>query len=157
MSQTDTHRKQLKSIQLLIGGFQAWFLHRWVSKISYVFSSNFYFFIWIWLVLALPKSIVRKQIRNLIFFTPSLLLATLSLCKAMQMAMMLYTHTRRHCSAHADSWSLIFATWHFVFLLLVSRCDLGCCLIPCLIDDLKDVTHTCPYCKGYIYTYKRIC
>ncbi|CAL8312529.1 unnamed protein product [Arctogadus glacialis] len=36
-------------------------------------------------------------------------------------------------------------------------CDLGCCLIPCLIDDLKDVTHTCPYCKGYIYTYKRVC
>uniref|UniRef100_A0A8L0DRH7 Cell death-inducing p53-target protein 1 n=1 Tax=Oncorhynchus mykiss TaxID=8022 RepID=A0A8L0DRH7_ONCMY len=36
-------------------------------------------------------------------------------------------------------------------------CDLGCCLIPCLIDDLKDVIHTCPYCKGYIYTYKRIC
>ncbi|XP_077475844.1 cell death-inducing p53-target protein 1 [Stigmatopora argus] len=36
-------------------------------------------------------------------------------------------------------------------------CDLGCCLIPCLINDLKDVTHTCPYCKGYIYTYKRIC
>ncbi|KAK1876904.1 Cell death-inducing p53-target protein 1 [Dissostichus eleginoides] len=36
-------------------------------------------------------------------------------------------------------------------------CDLGCCLIPCLIDDLKDVTHTCPYCKGYIYTFKRIC
>lgn len=42
-------------------------------------------------------------------------------------------------------------------LVLVPRCDLGCCLIPCLIDDLKDVTHTCPYCKGYIYTYKRIC
>ncbi|XP_051994668.1 cell death-inducing p53-target protein 1 [Xyrauchen texanus] len=36
-------------------------------------------------------------------------------------------------------------------------CDLGCCLIPCIIDDLKDVTHTCPNCKGYIYTYKRIC
>ncbi|KAI5622679.1 cell death-inducing p53-target protein 1 [Silurus asotus] len=36
-------------------------------------------------------------------------------------------------------------------------CDLGCCLIPCLIDDLKDVTHTCPNCKGYIYTYKRLC
>ncbi|KAJ7992482.1 hypothetical protein DPEC_G00279140 [Dallia pectoralis] len=36
-------------------------------------------------------------------------------------------------------------------------CDLGCCLIPCLIDDLKDVTHSCPNCKGYIYTYKRIC
>lgn len=50
-----------------------------------------------------------------------------------------------------------FAKWHFVCLLLICRCDLGCCLIPCLIDDLKDVTHTCPYCKGYIYTYKRIC
>ncbi|XP_051573303.1 cell death-inducing p53-target protein 1-like isoform X3 [Myxocyprinus asiaticus] len=36
-------------------------------------------------------------------------------------------------------------------------CDLGCCLIPCMIDDLKDVTHTCPNCKGYIYTYKRKC
>ncbi|XP_051988595.1 cell death-inducing p53-target protein 1-like isoform X2 [Xyrauchen texanus] len=36
-------------------------------------------------------------------------------------------------------------------------CDLGCCLIPCMIDELKDVTHTCPNCKGYIYTYKRIC
>ncbi|XP_067238621.1 cell death-inducing p53-target protein 1 [Chanodichthys erythropterus] len=36
-------------------------------------------------------------------------------------------------------------------------CDLGCCLIPCMMDDLKDVTHTCPNCKGYIYTYKRIC
>nr|XP_056722257.1 cell death-inducing p53-target protein 1 isoform X1 [Euleptes europaea] len=36
-------------------------------------------------------------------------------------------------------------------------CDLGCCLIPCLLDDFKDVTHTCPNCKGYIYTYKRMC
>lgn len=38
-----------------------------------------------------------------------------------------------------------------------SRCDLGCCLIPCLINDFKDVTHTCPSCKAYIYTYKRLC
>ncbi|EMP29448.1 cell death-inducing p53-target protein 1 isoform X1 [Chelonia mydas] len=36
-------------------------------------------------------------------------------------------------------------------------CDLGCCFIPCLIDDFKDVTHTCPNCKAYIYTYKRMC
>ncbi|XP_018932090.1 cell death-inducing p53-target protein 1 isoform X1 [Cyprinus carpio] len=43
-----------------------------------------------------------------------------------------------------------------MFCFLVG-CDLGCCLIPCFIDDLKDVTHTCPNCKGYIYTYKRIC
>ncbi|NXU12180.1 CDIP1 protein, partial [Pardalotus punctatus] len=36
-------------------------------------------------------------------------------------------------------------------------CDLCCCLIPCLFDDFKDVTHTCPNCKAYIYTYKRMC
>ncbi|CAH2307827.1 cell death-inducing p53-target 1 [Pelobates cultripes] len=35
-------------------------------------------------------------------------------------------------------------------------CDLGCCLIPCMINDLKDVTHTCPNCKAYIYTYRRM-
>lgn len=42
-------------------------------------------------------------------------------------------------------------------LSLCSRCDLCCCLIPCLFDDFKDVTHTCPNCKAYIYTYKRMC
>ncbi|XP_078519192.1 cell death-inducing p53-target protein 1-like [Lissotriton helveticus] len=36
-------------------------------------------------------------------------------------------------------------------------CDLGCCLIPCLFDEFKDVTHSCPNCKAYIYTYKRMC
>lgn len=45
---------------------------------------------------------------------------------------------------------------HFC-LSLCSRCDLCCCLIPCLFDDFKDVTHTCPNCKAYIYTYKRMC
>ncbi|XP_053326858.1 cell death-inducing p53-target protein 1 [Spea bombifrons] len=35
-------------------------------------------------------------------------------------------------------------------------CDLGCCLIPCMINDLKDVTHSCPSCKAYIYTYRRM-
>lgn len=40
---------------------------------------------------------------------------------------------------------------------LCCRCDLCCCLIPCLFDDFKDVTHTCPNCKAYIYTYKRMC
>uniref|UniRef100_A0A8C5S4I8 Cell death-inducing p53-target protein 1 n=1 Tax=Laticauda laticaudata TaxID=8630 RepID=A0A8C5S4I8_LATLA len=34
-------------------------------------------------------------------------------------------------------------------------CNMGCCFIPCLIDEFKDVTHTCPNCKAYIYTYKR--
>ncbi|KAG8145875.1 hypothetical protein E2320_012319 [Naja naja] len=36
-------------------------------------------------------------------------------------------------------------------------CNVGCCFIPCLIDEFKDVTHTCPNCKAYIYTYKRRC
>uniref|UniRef100_A0A8C5U1P7 Cell death-inducing p53-target protein 1 n=1 Tax=Malurus cyaneus samueli TaxID=2593467 RepID=A0A8C5U1P7_9PASS len=44
-----------------------------------------------------------------------------------------------------------------LWLSLCSRCDLCCCLIPCLFDDFKDVTHTCPNCKAYIYTYKRMC
>ncbi|XP_068099691.1 cell death-inducing p53-target protein 1 [Hyperolius riggenbachi] len=35
-------------------------------------------------------------------------------------------------------------------------CDFGCCLIPCMINDLKDVTHSCPNCKAYIYTYRRM-
>ncbi|KFW91661.1 Cell death-inducing p53-target protein 1, partial [Phalacrocorax carbo] len=43
------------------------------------------------------------------------------------------------------------------FLLGFFWCDLCCCLIPCLFDDFKDVTHTCPNCKAYIYTYKRMC
>ncbi|XP_029432325.1 cell death-inducing p53-target protein 1 isoform X1 [Rhinatrema bivittatum] len=36
-------------------------------------------------------------------------------------------------------------------------CDLGCCLIPCVIDEFKDVMHSCPNCKSHIYTYKRVC
>ncbi|XP_030068564.1 cell death-inducing p53-target protein 1 [Microcaecilia unicolor] len=36
-------------------------------------------------------------------------------------------------------------------------CDLGCCLIPCVMDEFKDVMHSCPNCKAYIYTYKRMC
>lgn len=43
------------------------------------------------------------------------------------------------------------------FLCCFVGCDLCCCLIPCLFDDFKDVTHTCPNCKAYIYTYKRMC
>lgn len=43
------------------------------------------------------------------------------------------------------------------YFCLQFRCDLGCCLIPCLINDFKDVTHTCPSCKAYICTYKRLC
>lgn len=39
----------------------------------------------------------------------------------------------------------------------IAGCNLGCCLFPCMLDNLKDVTHTCPYCKAYICTYRRLC
>lgn len=61
---------------------------------------------------------------------------------------------------HNEPWMMnhTVCSWDLSWLLsLFYSCDLGCCLIPCIIDDLKDVTHTCPNCKGYIYTYKRIC
>uniref|UniRef100_A0A914QYY1 LITAF domain-containing protein n=1 Tax=Panagrolaimus davidi TaxID=227884 RepID=A0A914QYY1_9BILA len=35
-------------------------------------------------------------------------------------------------------------------------CVLGCCLIPFCMDDCKDAEHTCPACKSYLGSYKRI-
>ena len=33
-------------------------------------------------------------------------------------------------------------------LICAAGCWLGCCLIPCCIEDLKDVVHYCPRCKA---------
>ncbi|XP_078450946.1 LOW QUALITY PROTEIN: cell death-inducing p53-target protein 1-like [Lampetra planeri] len=41
-------------------------------------------------------------------------------------------------------------------LCCIVGCDLGCCLIPFLVDDLKDVEHTCPNCKAHLFMYKRL-
>ncbi|CAG5103941.1 Similar to Litaf: Lipopolysaccharide-induced tumor necrosis factor-alpha factor homolog (Mus musculus) [Cotesia congregata] len=34
-------------------------------------------------------------------------------------------------------------------------CFLGCCLIPCCIDECMDVHHTCPNCKAYLGRHGR--
>ncbi|XP_073843564.1 lipopolysaccharide-induced tumor necrosis factor-alpha factor homolog [Musca autumnalis] len=35
-------------------------------------------------------------------------------------------------------------------LLALCGCFLGCCLIPCCIDDCMEVHHTCPNCNSYL-------
>ncbi|NWI20828.1 LITAF factor, partial [Crypturellus soui] len=35
-------------------------------------------------------------------------------------------------------------------------CIGGCCLIPFCIDALRDVDHSCPNCKAFIGSYKRL-
>merc|ERR1711931_540158 len=40
--------------------------------------------------------------------------------------------------------------------LLLFGCWLGCCLIPCCINDCKDAQHTCPSCHKIIGIKKRI-
>lgn len=37
----------------------------------------------------------------------------------------------------------------------VFSCPLGCCLIPCCIDECMDVHHNCPNCKAYLGRFRR--
>lgn len=41
------------------------------------------------------------------------------------------------------------------FLIALFGCWLGCCLIPCCIDECMDVHHTCPNCKAYLGRHRR--
>lgn len=41
------------------------------------------------------------------------------------------------------------------FLIALFGCWLGCCLIPCCIDECMDVHHTCPHCKAYLGRHRR--
>ncbi|CAB3369423.1 Hypothetical predicted protein [Cloeon dipterum] len=34
---------------------------------------------------------------------------------------------------------------------------LGCCLIPCCIEECMDVHHTCPNCRGYLGKFRHFC
>ena len=35
-------------------------------------------------------------------------------------------------------------------------CAFGCCFIPFCINEMKDVTHTCPNCKVVVGVYRRL-
>uniref|UniRef100_A0A182R1C4 LITAF domain-containing protein n=1 Tax=Anopheles farauti TaxID=69004 RepID=A0A182R1C4_9DIPT len=41
------------------------------------------------------------------------------------------------------------------FLIGLFGCWLGCCLIPCCIDECMDVHHTCPRCEAYLGRHRR--
>ncbi|KAG5679424.1 hypothetical protein PVAND_008991 [Polypedilum vanderplanki] len=41
------------------------------------------------------------------------------------------------------------------FLIAVFGCWLGCCLIPCCIDECMDVHHNCPACGSYLGRHRR--
>ncbi|KAH8406168.1 hypothetical protein KR215_005995 [Drosophila sulfurigaster] len=41
------------------------------------------------------------------------------------------------------------------FVIALLGCWMGCCFIPCCIDDCMDVHHTCPNCRAYLGRYRR--
>uniref|UniRef100_A0A8C8S6J0 LITAF domain-containing protein n=1 Tax=Pelusios castaneus TaxID=367368 RepID=A0A8C8S6J0_9SAUR len=42
------------------------------------------------------------------------------------------------------------------YVLFCSRCNLGCCLMPLMMNRFKDVDHYCPRCQFHIYRYNRL-
>jgi len=46
--------------------------------------------------------------------------------------------------------------WLLFSMLCIFGCWLGCCLIPFLVDDCKDVIHSCPNCHRVIGRFNRI-
>ena len=38
---------------------------------------------------------------------------------------------------------------------LVLSCWMGCCLIPCCMDECMDKEHSCPNCKAFLGKYRR--
>merc|ERR1711934_1039547 len=42
-----------------------------------------------------------------------------------------------------------------IFILSSGTCC-PCAFIPCCVDDLKDVTHSCPSCNRVVGTYKKL-
>ncbi|CAG9800593.1 LITAF domain-containing protein [Chironomus tepperi] len=41
------------------------------------------------------------------------------------------------------------------FIIALCGCWLGCCLIPCCIDECMDVHHKCPACGTYLGRHRR--
>jgi len=63
-----------------------------------------------------------------------------------------------HCHAQIDTtvvsrpsiWAYMSST-----VLALIGCWMGCCLIPCLIDDCMDKQHNCPGCNGDVGLFRR--
>ncbi|XP_078659861.1 lipopolysaccharide-induced tumor necrosis factor-alpha factor homolog [Branchiostoma floridae x Branchiostoma belcheri] len=47
-------------------------------------------------------------------------------------------------------------TWAAAAGICLVGCDLGCCLIPFCVNQLKDARHSCPNCNTHLGTYKVI-
>ncbi|XP_041813857.1 lipopolysaccharide-induced tumor necrosis factor-alpha factor homolog [Chelmon rostratus] len=47
-------------------------------------------------------------------------------------------------------------TWLVCFMIALTGCAAGCCLIPFCIDTFKSTTHKCPRCRTSIITIKKL-
>ncbi|XP_037086489.1 LITAF domain-containing protein-like [Pollicipes pollicipes] len=63
-----------------------------------------------------------------------------------------------HCHAEIESsvkTSPSTMAWISGGLIALFGCWMGCCLIPCCIDDCMDKEHSCPNCKAFLGKYRR--
>jgi lipopolysaccharide-induced tumor necrosis factor-alpha factor len=66
------------------------------------------------------------------------------------------TITCPHCSANVTT-SITSEPGAFAWIFGALLCFVGawcCACIPCCVDGLKDVKHTCPNCNKYLGMYK---
>ncbi|KAL7672896.1 hypothetical protein ACOME3_007775 [Neoechinorhynchus agilis] len=47
-------------------------------------------------------------------------------------------------------------TWLLSIAICCLGCFCGCCMIPFVVDDTKDVIHSCPNCKKHLGVYRRL-
>jgi len=63
-----------------------------------------------------------------------------------------------HCHAEVDSSvraSPSSTAWIAGLLIALFGCWMGCCLIPCCMDECMDKEHFCPNCKAFLGRYRR--
>ncbi|XP_045112674.1 lipopolysaccharide-induced tumor necrosis factor-alpha factor homolog isoform X1 [Portunus trituberculatus] len=63
-----------------------------------------------------------------------------------------------HCRAEVDTTtktSPSVVAWLSGFIICILGCWMGCCLIPCCLNDCMDVEHSCPHCNSFLGKYKR--
>ncbi|KAF0309044.1 Lipopolysaccharide-induced tumor necrosis factor-alpha factor [Amphibalanus amphitrite] len=63
-----------------------------------------------------------------------------------------------HCHAEIESTvktSPSTMAWLSGALIALFGCWMGCCLIPCCMDECMDKEHSCPNCKAFLGKYRR--